>query len=449
MIITRLIFLVCFCSIGLSSLYAQEWHWAHSFGGEGVEHGQKLSTDQEGNLFFIGTFEKDFVLEEDTLVSKGRKDVFITKYNTIGELQWIKTFGGEGLDYCFDLEIDEMGSIYISGAFEKVITIDSLSFEAVDNHDSYFAKFSKDGELLWFKKLGGKGFDAAYGLSYVNKELKIMGVFEDPKKELTNLSTYDNNAMFVGSYSAMGDSLWIKTTQGAGRVFANSMETDAEGNLFLTGEFGGNVSFESDTLDKNYGIFVMKLTALGEVKWMQALGDQSIKGFGADLAVDSQGDVYLTGGFEGIGKLANEVIAIEGEPDAFLLALSGKNGAVKWLRKAGGIKFDKGMGLCSVDTSIYMIGWIEGRAAFGIDTVLTTNGGNNFFIAKYGASGDLLWTEMPLAKGLGYGKDIHYAGNHQFYVTGWYEGILNFPTSLFIMDRKPDVFVGKFEDKPD
>lgn len=47
--------------------------------------------------------------------SVGNRDIFLVKYNSQGEPQWIKTAGGEGDDEGESVSVDDVGNIYIAG----------------------------------------------------------------------------------------------------------------------------------------------------------------------------------------------------------------------------------------------------------------------------------------------------------------------------------------------
>lgn len=41
------------CSTGLS----QDFEWGHSFGGPGMDRGESICTDQNGNVYYAGFYE--------------------------------------------------------------------------------------------------------------------------------------------------------------------------------------------------------------------------------------------------------------------------------------------------------------------------------------------------------------------------------------------------------
>ena len=103
-----------------------------------------------------------------------------------------------------------------------------------------------------------------------------------------------------------------------------------------------------------------------------------------------------------------------------------------WAKRAGGTGSAFGFGI-AVDTAgnSYVTGGFEGTATFGPgetnETTLTSAAGDrDIFVAKYDASGDLLWAKRAGGEGFdrSFGIAVDAAGNS--YVTGGFEGTATF-----------------------
>src|SRR5438046_2898538 len=109
------------------------------------------------------------------------------------------------------------------------------------------------------------------------------------------------------------DVQWVR--QGTGTPgsfnFGTAIASDTFGNSYLTGGIGGAVTFATGVLltpSPNGDGFVAKYNAVGERKWVKAIG-----GFGRAIVVDAQGNSYVAGGYCG------QVIFAPGEANATTL----------------------------------------------------------------------------------------------------------------------------------
>ena len=157
--------------------------------------------------------------------------------------------------------------------------------------------------------------------------------------------------------------------------------------------------------------------------WAKRAGGTGL-GFGGGIAVDGSSNSYVTGNFDGSatfgpGETSETTLASAGSVDIFLAKYDASGGLV-WAMRAGGTFNDVGRGI-AVDGSgnSYATGVFTGSATFGPgqtnETTLTGAGSFDLFVAKYDASGDLVWA-MRGGGGQGYGIAVDGAGNS--YVTG-------------------------------
>jgi hypothetical protein len=84
------------------------------------------------------------------------------------------------------------------------------------------------------------------------------------------------------------------------RASFGSVTADGAGNVYLTSRYQGTVSFFGTSLASNRGsedIFALKLNDNGALQWVVSAGGPQ-SDFGEGIAVDSAGDVYVTGAID-------------------------------------------------------------------------------------------------------------------------------------------------------
>ncbi|HXD91728.1 MAG TPA: T9SS type A sorting domain-containing protein [Bacteroidia bacterium] len=221
--------------------------------------------------------------------------------------------------------------------------------------------------------------------------------------------------VFIAKYNASGNVLWAKSAGGTvGDVFGNSISTDGTGNVFVTGYFSSpTITFSTYTLTNagnNYNIFIAKYDANGNVLWAKSAGgannDES-----NSVSTDATGNVFVTGTFYsptitfGTYTLTNSAISAGG--NNVFIAKYDASGNVLWAKRVGGTVSDVGNSV-STDAfgNIFVTGGFSSPTiAFGTYTLTNASGNNNIFIAKYDANGNVLWAKNPT----GTGGNIGYA----------------------------------------
>ena len=97
---------------------------------------------------------------------------------------------------------------------------------------------------------------------------------------------------------------------------------DSSGNSYITGYFEGTVDFGGgDITAGNTDIFVLKLDSSGVSQWANTYGGTSTdRGYG--IAVDSSGNSYITGSFQGTVDFGGGDITATANSDIFVLNLN-------------------------------------------------------------------------------------------------------------------------------
>jgi hypothetical protein len=96
------------------------WQWAHSFGSPSYnDYGYGAAVDTAGNVYLSAYFGQQMRVGSNTLISKGGSDLFVAKFNSTGQLQWHKHWGGSENDYFYASFVDQIGQSYFVGNFSS------------------------------------------------------------------------------------------------------------------------------------------------------------------------------------------------------------------------------------------------------------------------------------------------------------------------------------------
>jgi hypothetical protein len=144
------------------------------------------------------------------------------------------------------------------------------------------------------------------------------------------------------------------------------------------------------------------------------------------IVVDDDGNMYVTGSFQGEICVGDEKIQAKGDADIFLAKIS-SSGEIEWFKQAGSNFYEKHI-ISEVGNSVRMddegnviiCGVFTGAASFG-DTIIHTKGGSDVFVAKYNNAGYLLWVSAFGNHGCNICRDL-LVDNESIYFSGTSSG---------------------------
>ncbi|TVQ35698.1 MAG: hypothetical protein EA370_09045 [Wenzhouxiangella sp.] len=131
-----------------------------------------------------------------------------------------------------------------------------------------------------------------------------------------------------------------------------------------------------------------------------------------------------------------------------LAALVSTQAAAVWPTSLGGEGIDEITGsITDSNGNLYVTGTFSGLARFGADTELGARGGQDIFVARYNAAGQLDWVARAGSNGFDQSAGIARDESGNLYITGYYAGQADFGnTELFLFAPNSDahnMFVAK------
>lgn len=278
-----------------------------------------------------------------SLTSNGDNDVFIAKYNTNGTLIWARKMGGgpksdKALGICLT-----GNSIYLTGKFVGTANFAGTYVTAAGGAEIFVAKYTTDGVFQWAKKAGGTGDDEGYAISSdLSGNCYVTGYFSGSANfSGVTLNSYGSKDIFVAKYNTNGSLLWVKKAGGAASDYGYGIKVDASNRVFLTGGFRLKSTFGTQTLTAQRGdadIFTARYDANGNVLWIKKAGG-AINDYGRAIATDANGNVYITGNY-GLNAMFGTYNLTGTDSTEIYFASYDQSGNFRWALKASG-EYDK------------------------------------------------------------------------------------------------------------
>ncbi len=355
---------------------------------------------------------------------------------------WAKSAGGTGNDGANLVAVDASGNAFVVGIFSSTtITFGSTILTNAGGYDIFLAKYDASGNVLWAKNAGGINDDEANSVAVDTLgNIYITGFFSSPtitfgSTTLTNVGDTNSSSgqdIFLAKYDAEGNLLWAKSAGGISYDRAISVAVDASGNAYLTGGYNSpTISFGSDTLinvSSSEDIFLAKYDVAGNVLWAKSAGGTNVDR-AISVGVDALGNSSITGFFLsptltfGSTTLMNAGGTSSTPGQDIFLAKYDAAGNVLWAKSAGGTSDDI-VSSIAVDAlgSICITGYFSSTTInFGTDT-LTNAGDYDIFLTKYDTVGNVLWTKSAGGTSIDMASSVRMDVLGNTYVTGVFEG---------------------------
>lgn len=261
-------------------LYATWQRWTRLLGtSNSYTSGEGIVVDSSGNSYISGYHFGTYC------------SILISKYDSLGTLIWTIQLGGGDTSWRigWGIAIDLSGNVYVSGA-----TYGNLDGQTkVGLEDIFICKFNSSGEKQWLKLLGiSSAYSQANAISVDSiGNSYITGETGGSLDGQTLTGTYD---MFVSKYDTSGVKQWTKLLGTSGEeTHGNGISVDSSGNSYITGHTGGNL--DGQTITGIYDMFVAKYNSAGVKQWTKLLGVSTKDTRGNGITIDTSGNSFITG----------------------------------------------------------------------------------------------------------------------------------------------------------
>jgi hypothetical protein len=337
------------------------------------------------------------------------------------QYQWF--FNGSALTGATGASVSLTNVQYPDGGEYFVVV--SNSFGAVTSSMA-IVRIDQPPEVLWALKQGGSGDDQALATAVDPAgNVYLAGIFSGTVTFGTsNLVSSGGADIFFAKYDSLGTLLWAKKYGGTGADSAQNLAVDSAGNVSLTGFFSGTATFGSSNLVSSGGtdIFVAKHDSDGNLLWLKRAGFFQ-NDQGTAVTTDAAGNAYVTGSY--FDRATFEGIGLTNLTQTnFFLVKYDPAGNALWARTTTNAGACQGSGV-AVDaaTNVYVTGHLFGWANLGSGSITNTYGsGGTVFVAKYDREGTLLWAKKGGTNGLGYGQNIVADAMGNIFATSYVRG---------------------------
>jgi hypothetical protein len=382
-------------------LSAQGYTWTSSGGVVGIANSFSgaldLARDPQGNLFLFNdgnTPQQCQGVTVSPIGGPGVSNAFVHKFNSAGELQWIRPVGPQFQP--FSIRADEEGSAYFLGRTTASTIIVGDTTVNVTAARNYLLKLSPNGDLVWAYNTG---MPSTGGLSRTTMLHYADGLLYFQSGNLS-MASIDTAGILEASLAATS---YVPQTAVPNLWFKNAVSL-SNGDVIITGEHRGELAFDTipsqpgnaSAAALNRSFFLRCSADLDSIRWFRSHGHFRDRfEHNIPLVVDPADNIYAcaTLGFNtpitfGPDVITNSTLA--NGIDAVLKMDA--DGIPLWMRPISSTTSTYAYGLAVKDNgnSLYLCGkQTTGTTTFGPAAIDATNTGKGF-IAEIGAAGEYL-----------------------------------------------------------
>jgi len=377
-----------------------EVEWVKNFGGSGEETAQAIIATTDGGYAILGfsiSMDGDIVGKTTTV-----NDYWLLKLDAAGNLEWNKTYGGSKDDRGQSLAQTNDGGYILTG---YAMSDDGDGSNNEGFHDNWILKLDASGQIEWEKSFGFSGHDHSYDIIQTQDGgfffigfLDITAARADGYDEKGQFLTRHGVGEFWGTkIDAQGNVQWRKYFGGTNNDRAHAVVQSDDGGFVLAG-FSESDDFDISDTRGSYDFWVVKIASTGDLVWERSLGGSGIE-ISYDIAKTTDNGYVITG-----NTFSNDfdVSKNNGESDVWLIKLD-DYGNLIWEKTFGGTEYDAAQG---VYTSLDGGFLIAGNSKSSDLDAISNMGENDLWLIKTNSNGELIWQQTFGGADLDHGFDV-------------------------------------------
>lgn len=325
----------------------------------------------------------------------GYEDIYLIKTDDRGITEWEQVYGREYHDigYCVKPTMD--GGFIVCGG-----TWDMDTYKP----DGFLMKTDAYGDTIWTEQYGGSGSEALFEVCQLTDGGYIAaGFIEEPDGYHTDI--------YLVRTDINGQLLWSRQHGQVGFIdHTESIQPASDGGFVLCGWM--------NCIGTGFDVQFMKVDSGGDIEWTRYFGgDRYDKGFSVTRTVDGG---YVIAGSKTVGEINFN--------NDFYLIKTDNDGFVEWERTYGGAGGDRAYSVKqTVDGGYIITGSSESF----------NQGGNDIYIVKTDADGNLEWHDIFGDDSDEIGECIRPISDGNFVVTGHAETFGGAWQDAFLMKISP------------
>ncbi|HRH01891.1 MAG TPA: lamin tail domain-containing protein [Bacteroidia bacterium] len=290
--------------------------WMNYVRGSGSCAVKAMTFDKNNNLYVAGSFSLKAFFDpnglNDTLTASGSDDIYIAKFDSLGNYKWAFNIGGNSATSGYDLAVKLKcvnDRIYLIGNFFGTVDFNpsatSNTLVSVGGVNDFVACYDTTGAYVFAYPFLGKLTDLHKSKS---NHLLLCGTFNGTRDldfgpAVYNVAPPNTTGAFVARYDAQFNFVWATRIDG-GPASPQQIRTDSLDNSYLvatsqsiTNFYSTNSTFlTSGTFNTPLSYYFFKYDSVGIVQWVKSTVKSTTNEI-VDIELDRLGNIYMVANF--------------------------------------------------------------------------------------------------------------------------------------------------------
>ncbi|HRC32305.1 MAG TPA: T9SS type A sorting domain-containing protein [Bacteroidia bacterium] len=245
--------------------------WQSDVGSWGNEYFADMQATSDGGSIAIGTTCNG--ASANVSIYYGNNDYWLVKYDSAGQLQWEKTYGGYWDDNATSIITTSDGG-YLIGGYSSSPIGGNKTVASHQIFDYWVLKLNANGNIQWQFTCGTTDFDYLSSLLQTNDGGYLLAGTSVTLSSLQKpFAGYGDMDYWIIKLDSNGVKLWDKCYGGADEDLCTSIVKGKDGNVLLGGisksYIGGNKTEHAKGL---HDYWIVKINSTGDIIWQNTIG---------------------------------------------------------------------------------------------------------------------------------------------------------------------------------
>ena len=254
--------------------------WQKTYGGQYSDLLRSMEQTSD-NGYILAGYSNSPVSGDKTEASKGVGDYWVLKISDTGEIQWQKTYGGDGDDQPYVIHQTKDGGYIVGGNSNSSNALTTQGGIVGNGTDFWILRLDQDGEVVWSKTFDFGKVDILTSLVENNDNTYLIGGHarnSGPRSagglvsKAVGLIAKEKDG--INDYMALkineqGEEIWSKTVGSGGEDILRKLVETRDGGYLMAGTSNGTSKDKNSNIGSN-DFWVVKLKDKAKVEKVKA-----------------------------------------------------------------------------------------------------------------------------------------------------------------------------------